>query len=61
MRAHYENALAIAKYLEANERVEKVCFGIVADIRYYILSPLNEINLRYCILLFHHILSTRYT
>ena len=25
MRAHYENALAIAKYLEANERVDKVC------------------------------------
>ncbi|EPB68234.1 putative cystathionine beta-lyase [Ancylostoma ceylanicum] len=26
MRAHYENALAIAKYLEANERVEKVLY-----------------------------------
>ncbi|PAV75969.1 hypothetical protein WR25_01581 isoform C [Diploscapter pachys] len=26
MRAHYESALAIAKYLEANERIEKVLY-----------------------------------
>lgn len=26
MRAHYENGLAIAKYLEANERIEKVLY-----------------------------------
>ncbi len=51
MRAHSENGLAVAKFLESNSRVEKV------TITNY---PNEHAPFRYCIPNCHHIHNTRY-
>ncbi|ULU05111.1 hypothetical protein L3Y34_017674 [Caenorhabditis briggsae] len=40
MRAHYENAMAVAKYLEANDRIESVLYPALES------HPQHEVHLK---------------